>query len=59
METTPLTASMADMPAGMSVSTHHVSDPGHLPPRLVLASLKLVDTTDDQAYVGNKLQWDL
>jgi hypothetical protein len=43
-ETKSLTASMAAMSIGMSVSTHHINDPGYLPPRLILPSLTPVDT---------------
>ena len=54
METTPLTASMT---TGMSVSTHGANDPVYLPPKLLLPSLKLMDTvqvgtTNDEAYAG-------
>jgi len=45
-ETKPLTASMAEITAGMSVSTHHVSDPGYLPPQLIPPSLKPVDSME-------------
>jgi len=52
METKPLSASMAAMTAGVSVSTHHVNDPNHLPSRLVPPGLKPMDTTDDETYAG-------
>ena len=52
METKLLSASMAAMTAGVSVSTHHVNDPNHLPSRLVPPGLKPMDTTDDETYAG-------